>query len=276
MLAGASLAANHNTANAIASAATVHVPSAAVHAGIDSKRVHAQADAAEHFCRAGRAHARTETRDERRFGCYHTRSPPGHQSRRQWGHRDEDLGEPPAATDGSGRDSAAVVARVARSSLWPHVRTDLATLPATRLRRGDRGVVRDLGRRGARGAHVLAPASRATSLVSRSGPGRGQGDGGALAAAGGAGRARTLAASRAGEVSSPRDRPVWAAWRHPGASCREVHVVRGARHQGGTAPRRGRRSGGAERRGRGRGRVRRCAAVAPVAQSDSAPRAGAA
>jgi hypothetical protein len=31
----------------------------------------------------------------------------------------------------------------------------------------------------------------------------------ALAAAGGAGRARTLAASRAGEVSAPRDRPVW-------------------------------------------------------------------
>jgi hypothetical protein len=61
---------------------------------------------------------------------------------------------------------------VARSSLWPHVRTDLATLPATRLRRGDRGVVRDLGRRGARGARVLAPASRATSLVSRSGTGR--------------------------------------------------------------------------------------------------------
>jgi hypothetical protein len=101
---------------------------------------------------------------------------------------------------------------VARSSLWPHIRTDLATLPATRLRRGDRGVVRDLGRRGARGARVLAPASRATSLVSQSGPGRGQGDGGALAAAGRAGRARTLAASRADEVSSPRDRLVWAAW----------------------------------------------------------------
>jgi hypothetical protein len=72
MLAGASLAANHNTANAIASAATVHVPSGRCTRASTSKRVHAQADAAEHFCRARRAHARTETRDERRFGCYHT------------------------------------------------------------------------------------------------------------------------------------------------------------------------------------------------------------
>jgi len=72
MLAGASVAANHNTANAIASAATVHVPSAAVHAGIEAQAHAPLAEAAEHLCRALRAHARRETGDERHFGCYHT------------------------------------------------------------------------------------------------------------------------------------------------------------------------------------------------------------
>src|SRR5436309_2308111 len=87
----------------------------------------------------------------------------------------------------------------------------LAAALLTRVRRPYRGALRHIGRRGARGARLLARAPEAGPLVSPRCPRRGARDGRALAAPDAAGRARALAAARVRRPPARPDRLVRAA-----------------------------------------------------------------
>jgi hypothetical protein len=78
---------------------------------------------------------------------------------------------------------------------------------ATGLRRRDRGAVRDIGRRRARGARLLAPAPEASPLVSPQLPRRSARDDWPLAAPDAAGGTRALAAARPRPAVTPRGPP---------------------------------------------------------------------
>jgi hypothetical protein len=119
---------------------------------------------------------------------------------------------------------------VARSSLWPHVRTDLATLPGPAF---DVETEASCGISVVEAREALAFGRRRLARLPRY-----------RAAARAEAREMVVRWQRRvvrAELERwrlrgltrflfPRDRPVWAASRHPGASGREADVVRGARH----------------------------------------------